>query len=421
LEQAAAYMQSTGRSIADYLAIFRQRRNDLLARGEPAGYGKQVTTTWALAFDQLQQTSLPAIGLLRLLACCAPETIPLKLLLQPRPELSESLGPEVAPLLLPLLEDPLAADGAVAALRRYSLISPPIAGSVSMHRLVQAVTLAQLPADQAEAWRQAARSLTGAALPADTERPGTWPAWVALLPHVQVTHPADGHATARVADFLGRSGNHATARVLQQQIVDARERVLGAEHPSTLAARGMLAYWTGEAGDPAGARDQYAALLPDIERVSGAEHPSTLTDRAKLADWSGEAGDAAGARDQYAALLPAFERVSGAEHPSTLAVRAELAYWSGVAGNAAGARDQFAALLPVRERVLGAEHPETLTTRAELARWSGEAGDAASARDQFAALLPVDERVLGTEHPDTLTARANLTYWTQQADSQAEQ
>src|SRR5450755_2738517 len=55
---------------------------------------------------------------------CAPETIPLSLLLQSRPELAESFGPEVAALLVPLLEDPLAADDAVAALRRYSLISP---------------------------------------------------------------------------------------------------------------------------------------------------------------------------------------------------------------------------------------------------------------------------------------------------------
>jgi len=206
LEQACAYMQAAGRSIAGYLALFRQRRADLLARGQIPGYGKQVTTTWALAFDQLQRTSPEAIGLLRLLACCAPEQIPLHLLLQPRPELAESLGPGVAPLLLPLLEDPLAADDAVAALRRYSLISPPVEGSVSVHRLVQAVTLDQLAADQAGEWRQAARSLTRAALPADTTFSGSWPIIAALLPHVKVTHnPMDEWILgwlARTAELL---------------------------------------------------------------------------------------------------------------------------------------------------------------------------------------------------------------------------
>ena len=379
LEQACAYMQTVGRGIAEYLAMFRQRRTDLLARGEIPGYGKQVATTWALAFDQLQQTSPQTIGLLRLLACCAPEQIPLHLLLQPQPELAEPLDPKVAALLLPLLEDQLAADDAVAGLRRYSLVSPPVEGSVSVHRLVQAVTLAQLPAGQAEAWRQAARSLIGAALPEDTERPGTWPIYAALLPHVQVTHPADSDAMARVASFLGDSGNYTAARVLQQQIVDARERVLGAEHPDTLDARAELGYWAGEAGDPAAARDQYVSLLPAIERVLGAEHPDTLTIRGNLARWTGEAGDPAAARDQYAMLLP------------------------------------------VRERVLGAEHPHTLTIRGNLARWTGEAGDPAAARDQYVSLLPAIERVLGAEHPHTLTDRGNLAYWTGQANSHAEQ
>ena len=129
--------------------------------------------------------------------------------------------------------------------------------------------------------------MIGAAMPADTERPGNWPVCTALLPHVQATHPAESDAMARVANFLGDSGNYAGARVLEQGIVSARERVLGAEHPGTLTARANLAYWTGLAGDPAAARDPYAALLPVIERVSGAEHPHTLTARANLAYWTG--------------------------------------------------------------------------------------------------------------------------------------
>ena len=71
-------------------------------------------------------------------------------------------------MLVPLLEDPLAAGDAIAALRRYSLISPPADGSVSVHRLVQAVTADQMPAELASQWRQAAAALIEAAIPADT-------------------------------------------------------------------------------------------------------------------------------------------------------------------------------------------------------------------------------------------------------------
>ena len=157
LEQAAAYIQASGDSLAGYLASFRRRRTEMLARGEPIGYRKTVATTWRLAFEHLQQAAPGAVGLLRLLANCAPEAIPLPLLLQPRPGLGDRLGAEVAPVLVPLLEDDLAARDAITALRRYSLISPPADGSVSVHRLVQAITADQMPAGLAAAWRRGRR------------------------------------------------------------------------------------------------------------------------------------------------------------------------------------------------------------------------------------------------------------------------
>ena len=415
LEQAAAYMLAVGRSIAVYLDLFRQRRGDLLARGEPAGYGKQVSTTWTLAFDHLQRTTPQAIALLRLIACCASENIPLSLLLQPHPELSGELSPE----LLLLLKDPLAADDALAALRRFSLVSAPRGGLVSVHRLVQAVTIDQLDDGLAGTWRQAAQTVIEAALPEKPSRPETWPACALLLPHAEVALPAGSPGMRRIASFLGNSGNYAAARAVYQQIVSANELLLGPEHPDTLTARANLALWTGKAGDAAGARDGYAALLPVRERVLGPEHRYTLMVRANLAYYTGEAGDAATARDELAALLPVRERVLGPEHPDTLVTRANLAIWTGRAGDAAGARDQYAALLPVRERVLGPEHPDTLAARANLALWTGEAGNAATARDQYAALLPVRERVLGPEHPHTLAVRANLARWTGEAGDAA--
>jgi hypothetical protein len=458
LEQAAAYMQATGRSISGYVKLFRQRGMELLARGEAAGYGKQVTTTWALAFDQIERAAPGAAGLLRLLACCAAEAVPLGLLLQPRPDLVGSFGAEVGPLLEPLLADPLAVDDAVAVLRRYSLISTPLDGTVSVHRLVQAVTLAQSPADVAAAWRQAAVAVIEAALPDDAEPPTSWPAYAALVPHAQAALAIHSTGMGQAASYLGNTGSYVAARALCQQILEARVRVLGPEHPDTLTMRARLGWWTGLAGDPGGARDQLAALLPARERVSGSEHPDTLADRGQLAILTGLAGDPGGARDQFAALLPVRERVLGPEHPDTLSDRrglatwtgragdaalardqlaallpvrervlgpdhqriladwTELARWTGEAGDAAGARDQLAALLPTHERVDGPEHPDTLTVRGDLARWTGEAGDAAGARDQFAALLPIRERVSGPEHPDTLTDRGNLAYWTSQAE-----
>jgi hypothetical protein len=212
LEQAAAFIQATGDDLAGYLASFRQQRAGLLDRGEPTGYGKTVATTWALAFGRLEQAEPGAAGLLRLMACCAPEAVPLRLLLQPRPGLEGKLGPDVAPALVPLLDNRLAAGDAVAALRRYSLVTPAGDGLVSVHRLVQAVTIDQMPGDLAGQWRQAAAALIEAAIPADTNPPQTWPVCAALLPHARVALADDSDGAARIANYLGQSGSYAAAR-----------------------------------------------------------------------------------------------------------------------------------------------------------------------------------------------------------------
>jgi hypothetical protein len=416
LEQAAAYAQATGNSLAAYLALLRQRRGDLLARGPVPGYGGTIATTWALAFGQLQDSAPGAAGLLRLLACCAPEAVPLRLLLRPPPGRSDQLAPEVAQVLKPLLDDELAAGDAIAALRRYSLVRPAGDGAASAHRLVQAVTADQMPGQLREAWRQAAATLVDAALPREPRQPDTWPVFAALLPHAQAVLPPDNPRMEDIASYLGYSGGYAAARDFSQTLVEERAQVLGPDHRGTLAAHVHFAFWTGRAGDAAGARDQLAALLPIIERVLGPEDAYTLADRGILARFTGEAGDAAGARDQLAALLPIQEKVRGPEDPYTLITRGKLAAYTGEAGDAAGARDQFAALLLIRERVLGPGHPSTLTTRSNLARFTGEAGDAAGARDQSAALLPIIERVLGPEHPNALAARDNLARWTREVN-----
>ena len=419
LEQAGAYIQATGESFAGYLASFRHRRADMLGRGNPIGYPRTVATTWALAFERLQGAESKAVGLLRLLAYCAPEAVPLRLLLKSSRGLAKAFAQEVAPVLVPLLEDQLAAGDAIAALRRYSLVTLAGDGAVSMHRLVQAVTADQMPPELATAWRDAAAAMIEAALPEGQRQPEVWPLYALLLPHALATLAAESVGTRRVANYLGYSGSYAAAQDLSSRMFKARVKTNGPEHPDTLAARADLAHWTGEAGNPAGARDQYAELLPVAERVLGPEHPDTLAADADLAHWTGEAGNPAGARDQYAELLPVAERVLGPEHPDTLAARGSLARWTGEAGNPAGARDQYAELLPVRERILGAEHPDSVDRSRSLARWTGEAGNPAGARDQYAGLLPVRERVLGAEHPDTLAARGSLARWTGEAGNPA--
>jgi Domain of unknown function (DUF4062) len=199
LEQAAAYIQAAGDSLASYLASFRQRRADLLARGDPVGYPGTVAAAWALAFTQLEETAPVAAGLLRLLAFCAPDAVPLGLLLQRRPTLAEQLPAELAPVLAPLLEDELAAKDAVGVLRRYSLVRPAGDGAVSVHRLVQAVTADQMPPSLAGAWRRAAAMVVEAAVPRAIREPKAWPVCAVLLPHARAVVDLTSRGMERIA------------------------------------------------------------------------------------------------------------------------------------------------------------------------------------------------------------------------------
>jgi hypothetical protein len=124
LAQAAAFIQAAGISLAGYLSVFRDRRAELLARGEaPAGHPAGVAATLGLALSGLEAEAPAAAGVLRLLACLAPEPVPIGLLLSDA-QIVGRLAPEVAAVVSSLLGDPIATGVAVAALRRFSLVTP---------------------------------------------------------------------------------------------------------------------------------------------------------------------------------------------------------------------------------------------------------------------------------------------------------
>ena len=273
LEQARAYIQATGFDLAGYLAAVRTHP-DLLGRGRAAGYDKTVATTWTLAFKMVEQNSPVAAGLLRLLACCAPEPVPLQLLLRPPHGPEDPFGPGVAPLLRAMLGDPLTALEAVAELQSFSLLSllgPAKDRLVQVHRLVRTVTAPDMRRDHpglADEWHQAAVTLVEAAVPAEVSNPQTWPKCSQLLPHALQVLPAGSDGLSRIANYLGETGSYSAARNLQRDIAEARASQFFPDDPRTLSTRHDLALWTGQAGDP---RSRYL----DRPRRRPAGRPST--------------------------------------------------------------------------------------------------------------------------------------------------
>lgn len=127
LEQAGAWLATSGMSTSAYLHAVGTRTRAMLAEGAPHNYPVPVAATWTLALDTIDDT---AVGLLRLWAFLGPEPIP-----------TEWITDETAagfPGALARLADPLVRGRTVAAVVRLGLVRL-VDGAVVMHRLVQAV------------------------------------------------------------------------------------------------------------------------------------------------------------------------------------------------------------------------------------------------------------------------------------------
>ena len=78
------------------------------------------------------------------------------------------------------------------------------------------------------------------------------------------------------------AGRVADAVPLVEQILAARERLFGADHPSTLASRNNLASAYRATGRPAEAIPLFEKNVAACERLFGADHPKTLASRHNL-------------------------------------------------------------------------------------------------------------------------------------------
>jgi hypothetical protein len=134
LAQAGAYIEETGRPLAEYLALFRQRPAALLER--PASFPVTVANTWETALAEVFR-SQPAADLLSMLAFLPLDELPRRALAS---------------------QDQLALDDAIAVLRLHSLLEvSPLA--LSVHRLVKVIVRHQLRPEDRRMWAEAARRL----------------------------------------------------------------------------------------------------------------------------------------------------------------------------------------------------------------------------------------------------------------------
>ncbi len=220
-------------------------------------------------------------------------------------------------------------------------------------------------------------------------------------------HPAMLISLNNLAETLRAQGDLPGARALQEQVLEARRRILGPEHPAMLISMNNLASTLRAQGDLPGARALQEQVLEVRRRLLGPEHPNTLTSLNNLASTLSAQGDLPGARALEEQVLKARRRLLGPEHPDTLTSMSNLASTLSAQGDLPGARTLEAQVLDIRRRTLGPEHPDTLTSLNNLAQTLSAQGDLLGARALQEQVLEARRRLLGPEHPDTLGSMNN--------------
>ncbi|MBE1596648.1 tetratricopeptide repeat protein [Streptomyces stelliscabiei] len=413
IDQAAAYLAqdllTTPRSYLDLLAQYPAVMYRDGAVTTPVE--RTIARIWNITLDRITALQPAAADLLRTLAWYASDEIPAAL-----------AGASV---------NPPARSKAIGLLTAYSMITPdPAAGTLAVHRLVQALARTSDPDDThrtphlVDQARTHATTHLHTALPAAWDTPDTWPTWRTLLPHIDALadHAPTDTDTDTTAEILSRAGlllhnqgqlSRATSH-LQRALAD-RVRVLGEDHPHTLASRNNLAYAYKSVGELGRAIELYEQTLKDRVRVLGEDHSGTLASRNNLASAYESAGDLGRAIELYEQILADRVRVLGEDHPDTLVSRNNLAGAYYTMGDLSRAIELYEQTLTDMVRVLGEDHPHTLASRNNLASAYESAGDLGRAIELYEQTLADRVRVMGEDHPHTLASRNNLAYAYQSA------
>jgi hypothetical protein len=283
LEEAAAYVEETQISLAEYLRLARDRTVELFSLDRPVAGEQRVATAWSVSLDRVHAQAPAAEALLELCSFLAPEDIPRELPRQDGDQLP-------APLAL-ASRDPLAYNEAVRELARYSLatVTPTALG---VHPLVQAVVRARIGPERERLWCEVAMGLLYESFPDRSWEAAASPACQRLLPHVLAT--ADhaerlGVAREKAGWLLDRSSAFLCGRGLPQQALPiaqralaVTERALGPDDPATGERHHALGRVLWDLGDTAGARTELERALAIAAAAPGPGHPDVAVVQASL-------------------------------------------------------------------------------------------------------------------------------------------
>lgn len=409
LDQAGAYIEETGCSVADYLQRYQHQCIQLLDRRGMLGGGhpQSVTTTFRLIYQRLAQEHPLAADLLHLCALLHAEAIP--------EELFTTRIQHPGAVLEPLVTSSSQLDLAIATLRTFSLVQRYAeTHTLSIHRLVQTVFQEVMSESERKQWQQRAIYLLNALFPEVV--PEAWQQCERYLPHVLTcaTSIPDQSGEQDLAGLLCKTADYLRERARYEQAeawyLRARlilEQALELEHPqmaSLLNGLGKLAYAQGKYQQ---AEPLFQQARHIWEQTLGPEHPQVALALNNLAILYAEQGKYEQAEVQFHQAQRISEHILGPEHPQIAISLNNLAILSSLQGKDGEAEAFYQRALTIREQHLGLDHPETARSLAGLALLYEQQSNDEQAELLLQHACTIFEQRLGQTHPEAMKTRNN--------------
>ena len=460
LTQAAANIEVTGSSIAEYLHMFLNHRERLWAKEkaprdhEQTGVESIEINLEAIEFGQKPnvQPAPAAVAIMNLCAFLAPDNIPL--------DLFAGGAKHIPYKAATLLTNPVDLGEAIAALRRYSLVDVSD-HTLSVHRLVQQIVRDRLavekqtrvarpesakgvvpgdelstpfadsgratqpgdpntrPQSPTRSYAAAAVKMVNDAFPGVVQtNTAAWPVCNALMTHAQsaarhaeelgIEPDATGRLLNQIGIYLQIRAEFVEARHVLERTVRIAEKAFGPEHPKVATAVNNLGNVLLELGDMPGARQAIERALKIDVKAFGPEHPNVAIRANNIGNVLRAIGDLPGARQAFERALKIDEKAFGPEHPNMARDVNNLGSVLRDLWDLSGARQAFERALKIAEKEFGPEHPHVAVFVNNLGDVLKGLGDLPEARKAFERALKIDENAFGPEHPNVAISANNL-------------
>lgn len=459
LEHASAYIDTVGGiSLADYLDLFRTRRQALMERAEPPlGYHATVATTWELSFQEVQRKSLAAAELISLNAFLASDRIPrwllgqephplawelftkvskaalglrdetlnkylsyIRVFLKARRALRSLLGLRSLPRTLDkATKDKLVFNDAVVVLHRYSLIELFDDKTWLIHRLVQAVSIDRQTESEKKRYAKMAVRLIEDSFPKQVDI-ATWPVCAQLLPHalaaamhaemLQVAPIETGSLLNGVGVYFMQTARFTEAKDVLERALKILEGTFGPKHRFLASSLNNLGALMESQGDYEGAQ-LYIERAFNIGRKGLGRDPfQTPTRLGNLGEVRRQRGDLAGARSCYERALKMAEATYGPYHIQVAGLADNLGLVLQDQGDLKDARANIERALTIFTSAYGPDHPDVAIAHNNLGRVLAQQGDIAGAKRHAECALKILRKTLGDDHPSTKVTENNLKF-----------